>query len=107
MTNAAQIQAAADQIGHLDILINNAGFGVYDDLSDRAALEQHLAVNLYGTIAVTQAFLPLLVRSQGAIVNVLSLASVAAVPLFRPIPSQKRRSSPCHNRCAPCWPVGV
>ena len=82
MTNEAQVLRAADQIGHLDILINNAGFGVYDDLTDRAALEQHLAVNLFGTNAVTQAFLPLLVRSQGAVVNILSLASVAAVPLL-------------------------
>ncbi len=82
VTNEAQVLRAADQIGHLDILINNAGFGVYDDLTDRAALEQHLAVNLFGTNAVTQAFLPLLVRSQGAVVNILSLASVAAVPLL-------------------------
>ena len=46
-------------------------------------LEQHLAVNLFGTYDVTQAFLPLLTDSRGAIVNVLSLAGVAAVP-FQP-----------------------
>src|SRR5919201_861509 len=49
VTNAAQIQAAADQVESLDILINNAGVFLYDDLSDRAALERHLAVNLFGT----------------------------------------------------------
>ena len=49
-------------------------------MSDRAALEQSLAVNLYGPYGVTQAFLPLLTRSRGAIVNVLSLAAIAAVP---------------------------
>src|ERR1035438_8047120 len=42
--------------------------------------EQQLAVNLFGPYDVTQAFLPLLTRSRGAIVNVLSLASLAAVP---------------------------
>ena len=39
------------KIETLDILINNAGMALYDDLSDRAALEQHLAVNLFGTYA--------------------------------------------------------
>jgi NAD(P)-dependent dehydrogenase (short-subunit alcohol dehydrogenase family) len=70
VTSPAQIQAAAATVESLDILINNAGLGLYDDLSDPAALEQHLAVNLFGTYGVTQAFLPLLTRSRGAIVNV-------------------------------------
>jgi NAD(P)-dependent dehydrogenase (short-subunit alcohol dehydrogenase family) len=82
VTNAAQTQAAVERVESLDILINNAGVGLYDDLSDRAALEQHLAVNLYGTYDVTQAFLPLLTRSRGAIVNVLSMAAFAALPVI-------------------------
>lgn len=81
VTSPAQIQVAAGQIESLDILINNAGVFLYDDLSDRAAFEQHLAVNLFGTNAVTQAFLPLLARSRGAIVNNVSLAALAPVPL--------------------------
>ena len=80
VTNTAQIQDAVENVEALDILINNAGLALYDDLSDRAALEQSLAVNLYGPYGVTQAFLPLLTRSRGAIVNVLSLAAIAAVP---------------------------
>jgi short-subunit dehydrogenase len=52
-----------------------------DDLSDRTALDQHLAVNLFGTHGMTQAFLPLLTRSRGAIVNIVSLAAWAAVPI--------------------------
>ena len=82
VTSAAQIQAAAGRVGSLDLLINNAGIGLYDDLSDRAALEQHLAVNLFGTYGVTQAFLPLLAGSQGAIVNNLSLNAFAPLPLI-------------------------
>jgi NAD(P)-dependent dehydrogenase (short-subunit alcohol dehydrogenase family) len=81
VTNAAQTQAAVERVESLDILINNAGVALTDDLSDRGALEQHLAVNLYGTYGVTQAFLPLLTRSRGAIVNVLSLAAFAALPV--------------------------
>ncbi|MCW2888315.1 MAG: hypothetical protein QOE54_1438 [Streptosporangiaceae bacterium] len=81
VTVAAQIQAAVASVGSLDILVNNAGVAVFDDLSDRAVLEQHLAVNLFGTYGVTQAFLPLLTSSRGAIVNVLSVAAWAALPM--------------------------
>ena len=81
VTNTAQIQAAAGSIESLDVLINNAGIALYDDLSDRAALEQHLAVNLFGTYGVTQAFLPQLTRSQGAIVNNVSTMAIAPLPL--------------------------
>ena len=80
VTNTTQIQRAVENIESLDILINNAGVFVQDDLSTRVALDENLAVNLFGTHAVSQAFLPVLARSQGAIVNVLSLAALASVP---------------------------
>jgi NAD(P)-dependent dehydrogenase (short-subunit alcohol dehydrogenase family) len=80
VTSSAQIRAAVGKVDALDILINNAGISFKNDLSDRAALERLLAVNLFGTYDVTQAFLPILAQSRGAIVNVLSLASLAAVP---------------------------
>jgi NAD(P)-dependent dehydrogenase (short-subunit alcohol dehydrogenase family) len=81
VTDAAQIQAAAEKVGSLDVLINNAGIALYDDLTDRAALEQSLAVNLFGTWGVTQAFLPLLTASRGAIVNNVSVMALAPFPL--------------------------
>jgi len=82
VTNAAQIQGAVEKVQSLDVLINNAGLAVSDDLSDRAAIERHLAVNLFGTYGVTQAFLPLLTRSQGAVVNVMSVVALAALPII-------------------------
>jgi NAD(P)-dependent dehydrogenase (short-subunit alcohol dehydrogenase family) len=82
VTSAAQIQAAAARVESLDVLVNNVGVALYDDLSDRAVLEQHLAVNLFGSYDVTQAFLPLLTGSRGAIVNNLSLNAVAPLPLI-------------------------
>jgi NAD(P)-dependent dehydrogenase (short-subunit alcohol dehydrogenase family) len=82
VTDSAQIQAAVDEVESLDILINNAGVSVPDDLSDRSAFEQHLAVNLYGTLDVTRGFLPSLKQSRGAIVNVVSLGAVAALPVL-------------------------
>jgi NAD(P)-dependent dehydrogenase (short-subunit alcohol dehydrogenase family) len=81
VTNPAQIQAAAEQVESLDVLINNAGVFLYDDLSDQAALERHLAVNLFGTYGVTRAFLPLLARARGAIVNNVSIMALAPLPL--------------------------
>ena len=81
VTDAGHIRALADRVESLDVLINNAGVSLIDDLSDRAAIEQHLAVNLFGTYAVTQALLPVLTRSRGAVVNVLSLAALATVPV--------------------------
>jgi NAD(P)-dependent dehydrogenase (short-subunit alcohol dehydrogenase family) len=80
VTSAPQIQRAVDEVDALDVLINNAGVSPFDNLGDRRVLEQQLAVNLFGPYDVTQAFLPLLTRSRGAIVNVLSLSSLAAVP---------------------------
>jgi NAD(P)-dependent dehydrogenase (short-subunit alcohol dehydrogenase family) len=82
LTDATQIRGAAATVESLDVLVNNAGIAQYDDLSDLSAIEQHLAVNLFGTWAVSQAFLPRLTRSRGAIVNVLSTGALAAIPII-------------------------
>jgi NAD(P)-dependent dehydrogenase (short-subunit alcohol dehydrogenase family) len=81
VTNAEQIQQAASEIEQLDVLVNNAGIALYDDLSDPKVVEQHLAVNLFGPLNVTHAFLPLLKRSKGAIVNNVSMMSLAPFPV--------------------------
>jgi NAD(P)-dependent dehydrogenase (short-subunit alcohol dehydrogenase family) len=81
VTDTAQVQAA-ERVGSLDILVNNAGLALYEGLGDRATLERHLAVNLFGTYAMSEAFLPALMRSGGAIVNNLSLNSLAPLPVL-------------------------
>jgi NAD(P)-dependent dehydrogenase (short-subunit alcohol dehydrogenase family) len=80
VTNASQIQRAVGEVETLDVLINNAGIAIYDDLN-LDVLEQHLAVNFLGLLKVTQAFLPLLKRSKGAMVN-LSLVGLAPLPVI-------------------------
>ena len=82
VTDEGQIDRARVEVESLDILFNNAGVSVPDDLSERSAFERHLAVNLYGTLDVTNAFLPALTRSHGAVVNIVSLSAVAAVPVL-------------------------
>ena len=82
VTNAAQIREAAAKAESLDVLINNAGIALDDDLSDRTMLDRHLAVNLFGTYTVTQSFLALLIRSRGAVINNLSVNALAPLPLI-------------------------
>jgi len=82
VTSVSQIQRAVQEVDTLDVLINNAGVAIYDDLSNLDVIEQHLAVNFFGLLEVSHAFLPLLKRSKGAIVNNLSLAGLAALPVI-------------------------
>ncbi len=81
VTNDVQIERAACDVEALDVLINNAGVAIYDDLSNPDVIEKHFAVNLFGMLKVTRAFLPLLARSKGAIVNNLSVVALAPLPV--------------------------
>jgi NAD(P)-dependent dehydrogenase (short-subunit alcohol dehydrogenase family) len=82
VTSVSQIKQAAGKVAALDVLINNAGIALYDDLSKVDVLEQQLAVNLFGPFNMTRAFLPLLKYSKGAIVNNVSLAALAPLPMI-------------------------
>jgi NAD(P)-dependent dehydrogenase (short-subunit alcohol dehydrogenase family) len=82
VTDPAQVQAAAGQVEVLDILVNNAGIMLPDAQFDPAVLERHLAVHLYGSYAMTEAFLPALIASRGAVVNLLSCVALAPLPMF-------------------------
>jgi len=81
LTDRASITTAAasiaEDLGHLDILVNNAGIISHDDgapsVANLEAAETTLRTNFLGTLAVTQAMLPLLRKSTSArIVNVSS-----------------------------------
>jgi len=84
VTDENQVQRAVERVESLDILINNAGLDAYADLGDRATLQRLLSTNFFGPYNVTLAFLPLLTRSGGVIVNHLSMAALAPVP-FSPL----------------------
>jgi 1-acylglycerone phosphate reductase len=78
----SSIAACLSKVPRLDILVNNAG-GIYgapvSDLSIPEA-KKLFDLNLWAYISVTQAFLPLLLKSEGIIVNHTSAASVIAIP---------------------------
>lgn len=89
ITDSGQIAAAVasvhdalgDEVG-LDGLVNNAGIVVSGPLEflPIEGLRQQLEVNLIGHVAVTQAFLPLILKTKGRIVNIGSTAAFFAAP---------------------------
>lgn len=86
VTNKESINLAVKNIEKLDILINNAGImalgGMFDDL-ENSSLEQNLNVNVYGVINLTNAVIHLLKESSnGAIVNISSLAGLGNMPMI-------------------------
>ncbi len=85
-TRPQQIAAAAEIASDVTLLINNAGVQTsYDVLvASRDELDSDFRTNVHGTLSVIKAFVPVLARARdgGAIVNVLSLASLASVPAF-------------------------
>lgn len=72
-------------------LVNNAGITVSGplELLDLAEIRRQFEVNLFGQIAVTQAFLPLLRRANGRIVNMSSINGRVAPPFLGPYAMSK------------------
>jgi NAD(P)-dependent dehydrogenase (short-subunit alcohol dehydrogenase family) len=90
VTDTASIQSAAENVtkavGERGLvgLVNNAGIAVVGPLEFLPIddLRQQLEVNVVGQIAVTQAFLPLLRKGFGRIVNVGSMSGKIATPFI-------------------------
>jgi NAD(P)-dependent dehydrogenase (short-subunit alcohol dehydrogenase family) len=91
ITDDRQISAAVEQIERLDVLINNAGVLIPDDVisGDLSTAQHQLDVNYVGPLKLTRAFLPHLEQSTGAVVNVLSMVALAGMPLLGSYSSSK------------------
>ena len=84
------VQRVAGEAG-LGGLVNNAGIAIGSPLEviPLSQLRKQFEVNVIGQIAVTQAFLPLLRRSRGRIVNMGSIAGRGTIPLLGPYSATK------------------
>ena len=98
VTDADSIRAASDAVSRalggeaLAGLVNNAGIAVSGPLEflEMSDIRHQFEVNLFGQVAVTQAFLPLLRRAKrGRIVNMSSISGRITAPLLGPYSMSK------------------
>lgn len=99
VTDDASVAAAARDVAALLAerrltlggLVNNAGIAVAGPVEEvpLARLREVLAVNVVGAVAATQAFLPLLRRGRGRIINLSSVSGRVAAPFLGPYAASK------------------
>lgn len=79
----AAVKAARDAFGRLDVVINNAGYGLFGTVEEitEQQLRDQLETNLFGVFHVTQAVLPIM-REQGSghIIQISTIGGIAAFP---------------------------
>jgi NAD(P)-dependent dehydrogenase (short-subunit alcohol dehydrogenase family) len=89
VTDKASIQKTikdvAQKYGYIDVLINNAGYGIggaFEDLTDEE-IRQQMETNFFGVQNVTRAVIPLMrQRKSGKIINISSVAGFSTSPCF-------------------------
>ncbi|MBY8821938.1 oxidoreductase [Sphingomonas colocasiae] len=96
VTDEAQAKAAADaaiaRFGRIDILLNNAGFGLLGAVEEATAgdVERLYRTNVFGLLNVTRAVLPhMRARRSGRILNISSIGGYRAGPGFGVYSSSK------------------
>lgn len=84
VTDLDQVAAAASVANDVTLLINNAGYAAFDGAISAPTMADarlEMEVNYFGPLALTRAFAPVLAKSGGAIVNMLSMLSLISLPM--------------------------
>jgi NAD(P)-dependent dehydrogenase (short-subunit alcohol dehydrogenase family) len=84
VTSLDSIATTLDASGPIDVLVNNAGIGLFGafEATPMATIHEIFDTNTFGVMAMTQAVLPQFrKRKSGVIVNVTSSATLAPMPL--------------------------
>jgi NAD(P)-dependent dehydrogenase (short-subunit alcohol dehydrogenase family) len=84
VTKPERIAAALEASGPIDVLVNNAGIGLFGafEATPMATVREVFETNTFGVMAMTQAVLPQLrARRSGVVVNVTSSATLAPMPM--------------------------
>ncbi len=86
ITSENQIASAAKKAEDIDLLVNNAGIANFSGLiaeENLSSARNEMEVNYFGTLSMIRAFAPTLKKNGGgAIVNVLSIASLVNIPVL-------------------------
>lgn len=81
----AAVRQAQVRLGPIDVLINNAGYGLFGpfETATPEVIDRQMQTNVGGVFAVTRAVLPgMRERRHGVIINVASLSGLVAMPLY-------------------------
>jgi NAD(P)-dependent dehydrogenase (short-subunit alcohol dehydrogenase family) len=89
---AAAISEGCSAFGNIDVLVNNAGIGLFSALeaTPKQTIREVFETNTFGVMAMTQAIIPLMRESgDGTIINVTSSVCFAGMPLVAPYAASK------------------
>ncbi len=78
------IDYAVDSLGSIDVLINNAGIGLYSPVAEMKEedLERVFYVNFFGSFYCTKYALPYIKEAGGSVINISSVAGLIPVPFM-------------------------